>query len=290
MTHSNDTRHNASILVLGANGKTGKRVASKLEKSGHHIRRGSRSASPAFDWQDESGWHAALTNIKAVYVSYFPDLAVPQAPSTIHNFCAAAKAAGVEHLVLLSGRGEPAAQQCEQIVQASGINWTVVRASWFNQNFSEGEFANMVAEGTIALPARQAREPFVDVEDIADVAVAALTGQCANKRVYEVTGPRLMSFAEVADELSHALDREIRFLPISDAVFAQEMRWQGAPADTIELLMFLFNEVLDGRNAHICNGVEQALGRPARDFREFAHEIAREIASHTHLSREEVKS
>jgi len=276
-----------SILVLGATGKTGKRVADKLEALNLTLHRGSRNGPTKFDWQDQSGWSGALQGIDSVYLSYFPDLAVPDAPDAIRHFCHIARSAGVRHIVLLSGRGEPAAQQCEQIVQTSGMHWNTVRASWFNQNFSEGEFAGMVRDGVIALPVRMVEEPFVDVEDIADVAVAALTGQCARNRLYEVTGPRLLSFVDIADELSAALDREIRFLPIANDVFVQEMRWQGAPEETIQLLMFLFNEVLDGRNAYLGHGVEEALGRPARDFSDFAK---REIRANPALLNEEALS
>lgn len=269
-TRQNGQSTQAPILVIGASGKTGKRVAAKLMDAGHAVRLGSRQTAIPFDWNDSASWHAALAGVRAVYVSFFPDLAVPEAPAAIQKFCKVAHTAGVRHIVLLSGRGEPAAQYCEQIVQASGLQWNVVRASWFNQNFSEGEFATMVQQGVIALPEPKAKEPFVDVEDIADVAVAALTGKCAINRVYELTGPRLMSFTDIATELSDALNRTIRFVPLPKEVFLQEMRRHDVPEDTLELLVFLFTEVLDGRNAHTSDGVMQALGRPARDFRDFA--------------------
>lgn len=274
MTYLHSQRDDASILVIGATGKTGKRVAQKLRARGRSVRHGSRQSTPAFDWQDSATWAAALAGISAAYVSYFPDLAVPEAPSAIGHFCQVAKAAGVQHLVLLSGRGEPAAQHCEQIVKRSGMQWTIIRASWFNQNFSEGEFAGMVQEGTIALPATTTPEPFVDAEDIADVAVAALTGQCAINRLYEVTGPRAITFAEAAAELGRAQGRVIHFVPVAPSLFEQGLRDQQVPLPTIDLLNFLFTEVLDGRNAHTCNGVFEALGRPPRDFRDFANELA----------------
>lgn len=266
----------APILVIGATGKTGKRVADKLETAGLSVRRGSRQAEIPFNWYDDAGWHAALAGVTAVYVSFFPDLAVPEAPATIRKFCTVARESGVQHIVLLSGRGEPAAQYCEHIVQSSGMQWNVVRASWFNQNFSEGEFAAMVEQGVIALPEPKAKEPFVDVEDIADVAVAALTRQCPINKVYELTGPQLLSFRDITEELSHALGRDIRFVPMPKDAFLKEMRHQQIPKETLELLMFLFTEVLDGRNAHTSDGVMQALGRPAKDFREFAASLAKE--------------
>ncbi|MEL6239461.1 MAG: NAD(P)H-binding protein, partial [Pseudomonadota bacterium] len=178
-------------LVLGGTGKTGRRVADRLKAAGETVRIGSRSATPGFDWDTEASWDAALKDVTAAYITYAPDLAFPGATDAIERFVHKAKRAGVKRLVLLSGRGEEEAQACECIVQVSGIDWTIVRASWFNQNFSEGAFIDMVLNGAITLPAGDTPEPFVDADDIADVVVAALTQDHHFGEVYEVTGPRL---------------------------------------------------------------------------------------------------
>jgi uncharacterized protein YbjT (DUF2867 family) len=159
------------VLVLGGTGKTGRRVASLLESRNVPVRIGSRSASPAFDWNNQAAWDACLEGIRAVYITYAPDLAVPGATDGIAALVAKAGRHGVQRLVLLSGRGEAEAQACEKIVQESGLEWTIVRASWFNQNFSEGAFLDMVHAGAITLPAGDTPEPFVDVDDIAYVEV-----------------------------------------------------------------------------------------------------------------------
>lgn len=260
----------APILVVGGTGKTGKRVVQALRNNNIAVRVGSRSASPGFDWDKPATWAPALQGVRAVYLTYFPDLAVPQAPAAISDFCEIAKREGVEHIVLLSGRGEPAAQQCEQIVQASGIAWTIVRASWFNQNFSEGAFHDMVQAGVMALPVGSVGEPFVDADDIADVAIAALTQQGHEGQLYEVTGPRLLTFDDVAAELSSATGNRVQFMPISVDSFKSAMDQQQVPEDTIDMMLFLFNEVLDGRNEMVCDGVQRALGRPAKDFSDYA--------------------
>ncbi|MCZ6664650.1 MAG: NAD(P)H-binding protein, partial [Gammaproteobacteria bacterium] len=163
------------ILVIGATGKTGRRITQRLAEKGHDVRSGSRQSDPPFDWGDESTWDAVLDGVTAVYISYAPDLAIAGATEAIRAFVERAVRHGVRRLVLLSGRGEEEAQRCEHIVQRADIEWTVVRASWFCQNFSEGAFLDMVLAGEIALPAGDVPEPFVDVDDIADVAVAALT-------------------------------------------------------------------------------------------------------------------
>jgi uncharacterized protein YbjT (DUF2867 family) len=261
-------------LVLTATGKTGRRVAARLERKGVPVRRGSRSAATPFDWDDPATWEPALRGVESAYVVYTPDLAVPAAPAAIREFTRLARRAGVRKLVLLSGRGEEEAQRCERIVQESGLEWTVVRASWFNQNFSEGEFRDLVLSGEVALPVGDVGEPLIDVDDIADVAVAALTEDGHSGQVYEVTGPRLLTLAEAVAEMAEATGREIRYVEIAPEAFASGLAQAGVPDDYVKLLDYLFAVTRNGGNAHVTDGVRRALGRPARDFRDWAREAA----------------
>ncbi|MEM9907678.1 MAG: NAD(P)H-binding protein [Cyanobacteria bacterium P01_D01_bin.44] len=261
-------------LVLGGTGKTGRRIVAALEAKGMPTRIGSRSASPAFDWHHAVGWDACLQDVEAVYINYAPDLAMPGATDAIQAFVARAKHHGVKRLVLLSGRGEAEAQACERIVQESGVDWTIVRASWFNQNFSEGAFVEMVMAGQITLPAGDIPEPFVDVDDIAEVAVAALTEPGHAGEVYEVTGPRLMTFADIAIALSDATGREIAYVQVPHEAFVAGVKESGAPKEVVWMLDYLFTTVLDGRNAHLTDGIQRALGRPPKDFADYAKEVA----------------
>jgi len=261
-------------LVLGGTGKTGRRVAERLKAKGHDVRIGSRSAIPSFDWDNEKGWDKALKGVTAVYITYVPDLAMPGAPDAIQSFVNLAKKHGVKRLVLLSGRGEEEAQACERIVQNADLEWTIVRASWFNQNFSEGAFIEMIFSGAITLPAGDQVEPFVDVDDIADVAVAALSEDHHNGQIYEVTGPRLMTIADVASDLSKATGREISYIDVPHEAFVAEVAASGAPKDVVWMLDYLFSTVLDGRNAHLTDGVQRALGRPPKDFADYARDVA----------------
>jgi len=260
-------------LVLGGTGKTGRRVAARLQERGVENRIASRSANPLFDWNDPGGWDAVLHGVTAAYINYAPDLAIPGAKDSIRGFVDKAVAMGVKRLVLLSGRGEEEAQACERIIQETDAEWTVVRASWFMQNFSEGEFLGMVLDGAITLPDTNVPEPFVDVDDIADVAVAALTEEGHTHEIYEVTGPRMLTFNEAAQEISRAAGREVRFVPIPKEAFIQGVVESGAPDDIAWLLNYLFETVLDGRNAYVCDGVRRALGREATDFTEYARRV-----------------
>lgn len=261
-------------LVLGGTGKTGRRVAERLQQQGQTVRIGSRSARPPFDWDNETGWEACLKDVTAAYITYVPDLAMPGATDAIEAFVNQAKQAGVERLVLLSGRGEPEAQTCERIVEESGLEWTIIRAAWFNQNFSEGAFIDMVLDGAITLPGGDTAEPYIDADDIADVAVAALTEAGHSGQIYEVTGPRLTTMADVAADLSEATGRKIDYIDVPHEAFIAEISNSGAPKDVVWILDYLFSTILDGRNAHLTDGVARALGRPPKDFVEYAREIA----------------
>jgi uncharacterized protein YbjT (DUF2867 family) len=270
---SNENREGIT-LVLGGTGKTGRRVADQLQARGIQTRIASRSANPAFDWNEPSTWDAVLDGVTSAYITYAPDLAIPGATDSIRNFVDRAVSHGVRRLVLLSGRGEAEAQACEQIIQEADVEWTVVRASWFMQNFSEGEFVGMVMGGAITLPAADIPEPFVDVNDIADVAVAALTEAGHAHEIYEVTGPRMLTFTELAQEISQATGREIPYMRIPKEAFANAIAESGEPEDIAWLLNYLFETVLDGRNAYVCDGVQRALGREPVDFADYARRIA----------------
>ncbi len=268
------TQSEGLTLVLGGRGKTGRRVVERLASRGVPTRVASRGGDPPFNWGDESTWGAALDGVTAAYISYAPDLAIPGATDAVRAFVERAVEHGVRRLVLLSGRGEEEAQQCELLIQRPEVEWTVVRASWFSQNFSEGEFLDMVIAGEIALPAGDVPEPFIDVDDIADVAVAALTEDGHAGQIYEVTGPRLLTFAEAVDEIAQATGRTIRYVQIPSEAFAAGVAESGLPEDILWLLDYLFATVLDGRNAYLADGVRQALGREPRDFAEFARQAA----------------
>jgi len=264
-----------NILITGVKGKTGSRVFHKLkDMPGISLRGVSGSTDPAFDWQNTRTWKPALAGMDAAYITYQPDLAVPGAPEHIRKFVGFAVESGVRKVVLLSGRGEEEAQVCEKIIMNAGIDWTIVRASWFSQNFSEGHFMGPIQAGHLALPVGEVKEPFVDVDDIADVVVAALTKGGHSNRLYEVTGPRLITFGEAVEEIARATKREIIFEPVSVEVYTEMLTSYGVPPDYIALINYLFTEVLDGRNESLASGVLDALGREPKDFNEYVREAA----------------
>lgn len=263
-----------TILILGGSGKTGRRVAERLTAKGKQVRLASRSTIPAFDWTDPTGWAAALEGISAAYISYQPDLAVPGAVEAIRALSRLAVEKGVEHLVLLSGRGEDEALAAEEALKASGARYTIIRASWFFQNFSETFMVEGIQGGDLILPVGDVREPFVDANDIADIAAAALTEPGHAGKTYEVTGPRLMTFREAIAEISGQTGRDIRYTTVSIGDYTALLEQAQIPGDYIWLLTYLFTTVLDGRNESLTDGVFQALSRPPRDFSDYVRETA----------------
>jgi uncharacterized protein YbjT (DUF2867 family) len=262
------------ILVLGGTGKTGRRVAERLAARGVPIRVGSRSGEPPFDWDAPATWAPVLDGVRAAYVVYYPDLAFPGAVDVVGAFADLAVRGGVRRLVLLSGRGEEGALLGEQAVRDSGADLTVLRSSWFNQNFSEDFLLEPVLAGDLALPARDVPEPFVDADDVADVAVAALTQDGHAGQLYELTGPRLLTFVDAAAEIAKAAGRDVQFRRVSGEEYTAGLLAQGLPEPTAEALTELFTLVLDGRNASLTDGVQRALGRPPRDFTDYAEAAA----------------
>ncbi|RZS90084.1 uncharacterized protein YbjT (DUF2867 family) [Motilibacter rhizosphaerae] len=268
------------ITVIGGTGKTGRRVVSRLREHGLAPRVASRTSPVRFDWDDAGTWVPALRGASAAYVAYAPDLAVPGADEQVARLAALATEEGLDRLVLLSGRGEPEAQRAEAAAAAEFPGITVVRASWFMQDFTEAFLADGVRGGELVLPVDPSvREPFVDADDIADVAVRALTEDGLQGRVFEVTGPEALTMGEACGLLEAALGSEVRFVSVPWAAYAVELRALGVSDAEVELVGYLLTEVLDGRNERTADGVEQALGRPPRDFPSFAAAAAAAAAA-----------
>lgn len=263
------------ILVLGSTGKTGKRVGDRLQNIKIPVRLGSRNGHPPFNWDENGNWEQVLTGTESVYITFQPDLAVPQAIEKIRLFTTIAITTRVKKLVLLSGRGEKEAQACEQIIMQSGLDWTIIRSSWFMQNFSESFLLDSILKGEVVLPVIQSLEPFVDADDIADVAVAALTDQKHSGKIYELTGADLMSFQSATSQIAAALNRTIAYTEISMQDYVAALKSYQLPDDYIELIQYLFTEVLDGRNESLTSDIENVLGRKPTTFSEYVFKTAK---------------
>lgn len=259
-----DTR---PVLVTGATGTTGRRVAAQLLAAGAPVRAASRNAAARFDWNDAASWPAVLAGVRALY------LVPPEPPVAVAPFLELAVASGIEHVVLLSARHpdqDPTGRTraTEEAVRALPVAWTIVRPAWFVQNFTEGLFVPDLDAGWLALPVGAGREPFVDADDIAAVVVAALLGTGDDHRgaVYELSGPEALTFAEAVATVGRAQGRELRFEEVPGDDWSAAARAAGWPGETVELLSCLFGAIAAGANERLSTGVADALGRPPRSF------------------------
>jgi uncharacterized protein YbjT (DUF2867 family) len=268
------TNQKWETLIVGGAGKTGRRVEQRLRALGVSCHLASRSAARRFDWNDEQSWGGALRGIRAAYLAFYPDLAAPGAADKIGKLSRLAAESGVERLVLLSGRGEHQVWPAERALRDAGLPFTIVRCAWFCQNFSEGHLLDDVLRGTLEFPAGEVREPFVDLDDVADVVTAALTDARHEGQIYDLTGPRLLTFADAMAEISRASGQRVSYRAIDKGAYASVLA-QVMPAAEADFLSELFAQVLDGHNALLSDGVERALGRKPRDFSEFARDAAR---------------
>jgi uncharacterized protein YbjT (DUF2867 family) len=273
MTQSTETAPQ-TILIVGGTGKTGSRVAQRLAARGVTARLASRSGAVRFDWDDSSTWPAALQGVDTLYLTYYPDLASPRAGGQIRELAQRAVASGVRHIVMISGRGEPQCHAGENAVRESGIPYTILRCAWFAQNFSEGHLRDQVLSGELAFPGGDVAEPFVDLDDVADVAVEALTDPQHAGKIYELSGPRLLTFGEACSEITKASGHPVRYVPISLDGY-REVLTTVMPPDVAAFLCELFAYILDGHNAFIDNDIERVLGRKPRDFTTYARDAAK---------------
>ncbi|MFJ9815645.1 NmrA family NAD(P)-binding protein [Streptomyces sp. NPDC101151] len=274
MTQNTGSAQGSTVVVTGASGRTGSRVAEAARAAGMTVRAASRTQG--FDWRDRSTWAQVLRGADAAYLVYPSDVGAPEAAEAVGHLAREAVRQEVRRLVLLSARGEEQALPTEEALRGSGADWTVVRAAWFAQNFSEGPLVAELREyGELVFPGGAVREPFVDVRDIADVVVAALTdGDRYAGQVLEVSGPRLLTFGEAVAEIAAVTGRELSYRAVPAPRYGERLAGFGVPREEADYLVDLFGSLLDGRNAHLSDGVRQVLGREPRDFGDFVREAA----------------
>lgn len=265
-----------TTFVLGA-GKTGRRIARRLTDAGHAVRLGSRSTDVPFDLGDPATWDRALDGVTTAYLLEPSTEAMTTGEDRIPRFADAAVSAGVRRLVLLTAggagyEGHPLAA-AEKAVRGSGAEWTILRPGWFSQNFSEAFWLPGILDGRLELPTGDGRTPFIDAEDIADVAFAALTEDRHNGEIYELTGPQAFGFTEAVSLIEAAIGRPVRYAGIDTDVFLERLLAAGIPEGSARLQTRIHTYIRDGRG-ELTDGVERALGRPPRRFEDYVTETA----------------
>lgn len=266
------------ILVTGATGKTGRRVVRLLQERGIRVREGSRSGSPRFDWDDPATWEPALRGVTAAYL-VVPEFGSARATEVLTSFARQAAGLGVRRAVLVSvpaaGMADPGpAEAAERALGEAGLAWTALRLRWFFQNFSEDFLRDPVLSGEVRLPAGDAKEAFIDADDIAEVAAAALTGSGHDGKAYELSGPRLLTFHETVAAIAEATGRDIRYVPLTAEEYADEQRALGVPEEWVQISDDFYAQFRTGNLASVSGDVERVLGRPPRDFADFVKAAA----------------
>ena len=264
-----------NFLILGGSGKTGRRIASRLTSAGHTVHTAGRTSGDVhLDLDDPDTHRSAFDGIDAAYLLE-PSLdAGDRNPPRMAALVDAAVAAGVSRLVLLSAPGADSETHplhtTEQAVRRSGLTWTVLRPGWFSQNFSEAFWLPSVRSGTLALPAGDRGVAFIDAEDIADVAVAALTEDRHAGQVYELTGPRALGFGEAAELIAAASGRPLRYVAVTPEAYQEQQIANGVPPEAAARMADLVARGSTGAFEGLTDGVEKALGRAPRRFEDFA--------------------
>jgi uncharacterized protein YbjT (DUF2867 family) len=272
---------NTPILILGGQGKTGRRVAERLTSQHIPVRLASRSSEQPFDWYDESTWSAAVAGIDTAY------LAPPVGPTGLAQagkFIKQAAGEGLRRVVLLSGRGvgSPGREfavyesslELEHAVKDSGADWTIVRPAWFAQGFSEDFLLDYVLAGEIRLSAGDGAEAWIDLDDVGEVMTAALLDERHTGETYSLSGPRPLTLAEVAAELSTATGRPIEYVDLEPEQHVAELVEYGVPLEDAEAIRDLFAVIRNHRSEYVSEGVQQVLGRAPRDFSDWARSVA----------------
>ncbi|GAA3098008.1 NmrA family transcriptional regulator [Streptosporangium carneum] len=250
-------------LVIGGTGKTGRRIVTRLRALGHHVRPASRTTPTPFDWENPATWDTALHGAHAIYLTPHPYNLNP-APQ-ITNLLSRTTA----RVVLLSARDVPDDFGAEKAVKATTDDWTILRPTWFNQNFSEDYFKDSITAGNLTLPAGHGLQPFIDADDIADVAVTALTTDGHTGRTYDLSGPELLTFADAVTHISTATARPITYTPVPAADYLTTLTAAGINHDYATLITGLLHRIAEGGDAYLSDGVQHVLGRPARTFADY---------------------
>lgn len=258
------------ILVLGATGKTGRRVVDALTREGLPVRAVSRKSAIRFDWDDEDTWQPALDGVRAAYVI------APHHPEAAAPFVELAEEQGLRRVVLLSGRGldqtPPTVfanmHAAEAAVRASGLEWTILRANNFNQNFSEEIWEPEIRAGRLSLPMDDTPEPFVDVRDIADVAVKAFVEDHVG-RTYDLTGPAAITFTAAVGKIAARTGRPIEFVQLTPEAYGDALRSFGVSEEEAAELNGMFDSMREGLLATPTDDVSRVLGRPSITFDDY---------------------
>lgn len=273
----------AKILLTGGTGKTGRRTARRLAANGHDVLLASRGGGAAeglpgirFDWGDPHTFDAALAEREAVYLLAPSD--VPTSLAAMQPLIDRALAKGIRRFVLLSAsslpKGGPMMGAVHAYLEDNVPEWTVLRPTWFMQNFSEQQHQPTIRdEGVIYSATGDGRVPFIDAEDIAAVAAEALTRRVAFNRDLILTGPQPLSYGDVAETIGATIGRPVRHANLTEAELARRFEAAGMEASYAAILAAMDTAIAGGSEDRLSPDVETATGKVPGAFANFAHRV-----------------
>jgi uncharacterized protein YbjT (DUF2867 family) len=292
-----------TILVTGATGTVGSGVvkqllSSKREKGEDRIvKAAARSANDStfsnlgvqvvqLDYNKPDTLSAALRGVDKLFLlTPFQSNMVDLTSNLVNE----AKKAGVKYIVKQSVMGADAEpgitptrlhRQAEKIIEESGIPFTFLRPNFFMQNFVTFYSHFIKTQGAFYVPAEDAKASFVDVRDIAAVAVQALSGSSKNgenkhtQKAYDITGGEAISYGQAAEMLSKEIGKKVNYVNISDDDARKGMKDMGADEWTINSMIELFGITRAGYLSEISSAVEQVTGNKPISFSQFARDYA----------------
>lgn len=268
------------ILLIGGTGKVGRRLESALRRRGHRVRIASRRAGDVeFDWAEPETYDRAVAGVEAMFI-IGPGSATDWSP-LLRDLLARAAEAGVHRAVLLSARGVEfhpggAVDRAEHALREGPVPWVILRPSHFAQNFTEAMFVPV--DGMVRAPVGDGAEPFVDVEDVAEVAASLLTDPSFEHEVVEISGPEAVDFSSAVSHLGEAAGRRFAFVDEPPDQHVERLRAAGTPEGYIAWRMAMLGGIRSGDDAYLSDGVRRVLGRPAISFPEWATREAGTLA------------
>jgi uncharacterized protein YbjT (DUF2867 family) len=285
------------ILVTGASGSVGKTVLHEVAKSGARYRAMYRSASEAAkaptgtetaiaDFAKPDTLGTALQGVESLYLVCSP---IPELIELESNMIGACLAAGVKHVVLNSAMGAGDYEKSfpswhrkvEDKLKDTRLSWTILRPNSFHQNVVAFFAPSIRAQGVFYSSMQNARNSFIDVRDIAAVAAKALAGGEHAGKTYELNGPEALNYTELAEKISRAAAREVRYVDIPMEAQRQAMIEQQMPEWLVTALLELQEYYTGGKGGNVDGVLQQLLGRPPIRMDQFLAEVAGEFRGQT---------
>lgn len=265
------------ILVTGATGTIGQALIKQLQTKNADFVAGVRNVEEAkkklpsvsnfveFDFSNSATYEGAVENIDSVFVLGPP--IVLNLEELVAPFLDFLKGKGINRVVYLSALGSENMKlltfhtTLTQKIKDDGFDYTILKPSFFAQNFKNYEWENITERGVVYVPAGTGKAGFVDVNDIAAVAAAALTEDGHSGKTYEITGPEILGYQDAANLLSEVMGKQIVYPNPTPEEFGATLKQAGAPDFIASYMIDVYSMILNNHVNVLSNHVEEVTGK-----------------------------